>query len=328
MSQKTKKYLDIIEEFSRLKIAVIGDFMLDRYILGSCDRISPEAPVPVINVRTKESRLGGAGNVAANLNSLGCQVSVFGLASEDTSGQELIHLLKNENIDFHLLSPDNQKITPVKTRIIADKQQVTRVDEEDKKDLSPTDEKKLLTTLQSQVKNYDAIILSDYGKGLLTASLTQKIIKTFDKPIIVDPKGNNYLKYSAATLVKPNFKEFKAAVNTPEMALNSENLEKYAIQLRKNLHLEGIVVTLGARGVFIQNPAWEYKIIPTRAKTVFDVSGAGDTFTALFTMSLCVDNDWFIAGDIANHGSGIVVGDVGTSALKKNKLIANIMDTL
>lgn len=322
-----KEYLKIINQFKDLNIAVIGDYMLDKYIWGNCTRISPEAPVPIVKVKSTEYRLGGAGNVVANLASLGSSVSVFGIIGNDTNGDMLDNLLYKQNVHSQLIRSKNNRITTVKTRIIADNQQVTRIDEEKVDTISSKNINKLSRLLSQQSDNFDAVIISDYGKGVVSKELSQIIIDNFNhKLIIVDPKGVNYKKYSGSTAIKPNFYEFKQANKNPELELTAENLEKYAHIMRNNLALKGMVVTLGDKGVFIQNPKNKYKIIPTRAKDVFDVSGAGDTFTAIFTMALAICNDWFIAGDIANYGSGIAVGKVGTSNIDKEELIQYILN--
>ncbi len=324
--KQIQQYLHIIDQFKSLNIAVIGDFMLDKYVFGDCSRISPEAPVPVVKVKKREYRLGGAGNVVANLAALGCQTDAYGLIGRDNNGKELKKLLKTNQGHSELIHAHDNRITSVKTRIVADRQQVTRIDDEVKTEISKKDADKLIQKLQKKISGYDAVILSDYGKGVLTSYVIQNITAYTKKIILVDPKGSEYSKYHGATIVKPNFKEFKEAVNAPEMALATEKLEHYAEQLRKKIQLDGMVITLGDKGVFIQNPKGDYRIIPTRAKEVFDVSGAGDTFTALFTLAMALQEDWFVAGDIANHGSGIVVGKTGTTPLNREELIEHIKE--
>ena len=326
-AENIKLYIDIVKKFKKIKIAVLGDFILDKYIWGTCSRISPEAPVPILESKSTEYRLGGAGNVAANLSSLGCMVDTFGVIGNDNEGAILTNLLNKLEINSFLIESITDRKTSLKTRVIADTQQIVRIDEETNKEISIKETNVVIKQLLTNIEQYDALIISDYLKGVITPRLTKKIISSFrkrNKIVIVDPKGLNYNKYSGATAITPNFNEFKLINKQLNMKQETEILGKYAMKLKNRLNLEGVIITLGSNGVYIQNN--NNKIIPTRAKEVFDVSGAGDTFIALFTAAFAVHINWFIAGEIANHGAGIIVGKTGTSILKVHELINSLQE--
>ncbi|MBN2279865.1 MAG: D-glycero-beta-D-manno-heptose-7-phosphate kinase [Candidatus Marinimicrobia bacterium] len=322
MTSRKQQYLRSIEKFSHLKLLVIGDLMLDKYIQGSVSRLSPEAPVPVVKVLKKEDRIGGAGNVAANLAALNCNVSLAGICGEDENGRAIQEMLTQRSIKCEILFTPS-KPTTVKTRIIAQHQQVVRVDEEDTHPFSEKMQHELLKNLYQSHKNFDGIILSDYKKGLLTPDFIQNIITRFpDIPVIVDPKGHDFTKYQSATVIKPNWKEFKTAINNPDL-----KIDKIATEARKmvaQLGLKGIIITLGEQGVFVLDEAGKEKLLPTIARDVFDVSGAGDTFIAAFTAGLLATGDWIFASSLANIASGIVVGKVGTAVVNRQELLDNL----
>lgn len=322
MTHNKEEYKQIISKFSDLNILVIGDLMLDKYIQGSVTRISPEAPVPVIKVAKKENRIGGAGNVAANLASLNCNVTLAGICGDDENGKIIEQFLHKNDISNQLLLTKSRPTT-VKTRIIAQHQQVVRVDEEETHSYSPDLHDHLLSSLTNITESIDGIILSDYSKGLFTTEFIQQIIKTFGhKPIIVDPKGHDYSKYTLTTVIKPNWKEFKIASTCPELTI--EEILPEAQKMVQTLSLKGIIITLGENGVFVLDDNGHQKQLPTVARDVFDVSGAGDTFIATFTAGLLASNDWLKAASLANIASGIVVGKVGTAVVHNHEILENL----
>jgi D-beta-D-heptose 7-phosphate kinase/D-beta-D-heptose 1-phosphate adenosyltransferase len=309
----------LFNDFSSLHLLIAGDLILDHYIWGSVDRISPEAPVPVINVDKKESRLGGAGNVAANLAGLGMKVTLAGICGNDGYQDILLELCHQKQILPFLRKIDNRRTT-VKSRIIAQHQQLVRIDEENREPVPIDISNRLLKDIRQNAGGFDGVILSDYRKGLLTDELIAEILKIFpDKPVIIDPKGYDYKKYHGATAIKPNRKEFTHAVQHLEMKDNE--IEKYAQKLVEDLNLKGIVITLGKDGVFILDENRESLVIPTKAREVYDVSGAGDTFIAAFTAGLIISNDWFTAAKAANLASGVVVGKIGTATVTADEII-------
>lgn len=301
----------IFSDFHKLHILVVGDLILDHYLWGNVSRISPEAPVPVVNVTRHENRLGGAGNVAANLAALNCRVSMAGVCGADADYRRLQQLLESQKIQ-PLIQSDKSRRTTVKSRIIAQHQQLVRIDEENTTELSAEMSRQLLDKIQRQSDQFDGIILSDYAKGLLGESLIQSIRNIFpEKPVIVDPKGYRYQKYAGVTAISPNRQEFLTAVHHPE--LSDEDLDSFAQKLVDELELQGLIVTLGEDGVFILDDRQQHMLIPTDAREVYDVSGAGDTFIATFTAALIASRNWFTAAKAANLAAGIVVGKVGTA---------------
>jgi rfaE bifunctional protein kinase chain/domain len=278
------RFNEITFEFDKKKILVIGDLMLDTYLWGHSERISPEAPVPIIQVNKVEHNLGGAANVALNLSSLGCEVYLIGIIGSDPEGEILKNLLDQSNIDFTPLVEFDSRPTTVKSRIISHDQQVIRTDRELTHDLSDESNKELQGLVSSIINDVDGIILEDYNKGVLNAGSISKIInlvKDTDKPIYVDPKEKNFDLYKNVRLFKPNLSEFRSLYK------ENTSLEKDGFNLKKNINADILMITRSADGVslFVDS---DYYDIPTKARSVHDVSGAGDTVIATFTLSdLC-----------------------------------------
>ena len=314
----------ILDKFPSINILVIGDIMLDKYIQGAVNRISPEAPVPVVKVKNIEYRIGGAGNVAANLRSLNCNVTLASICGQDTYGRKIETNLNKQNINTSILF-DSNRPTSVKTRIIAQHQQVVRVDEEDNSDFSLGKQKQLLEIILNNNIKYDGVILSDYAKGLLSSDFI-KLIQTgySGLPILIDPKGYDYSKYSFASMIKPNWSEFKTAINQPSLQIS--DIDVHARKITRELGLQGLIVTLGENGVFVLDESGKSQILPTLARDVFDVSGAGDTFIATFSAGLLCSGNWQKAAKLANIASGIVVGKVGTAVVKQDEILASLND--
>jgi len=317
--ENQKALTAVFRNFKRLNILVAGDFILDQYIWGKVERISPEAPVPIVTVDRKENRLGGAGNVAANLAALGCPVTLAGICTDDPAGIDFQTLCRENNIPTIIENLPNRH-TSCKARIIAQHQQLMRIDEET---IEPVDKKVvdiLLKKIAPVAGQFDAVILSDYAKGLLSDYFIHSILKLFTgRSVMIDPKGFNYLKYRGATVIKPNFREFCAAVRHPE--LTPDNIVTPARRLVEELHLHGLLVTLGEQGVFVLDDKGNCQIVPTHAQEVFDVSGAGDTFMAVFTATLMITKDWTLAATAANQASGIAVSKVGTATVSLTEIM-------
>lgn len=333
MLHNLQKLDNIVNMFHMNNALCIGDIMLDEYISGSADRISPEAPVPVIRCTNTRQVLGGVGNLAANLNALGCQTAVFYAIGKDSDGEQINKMLSEKGIITYPFQTNN--ITTKKQRIIAQKQQICRIDHEEPLSLTRQQEDKIIHHITSLMPKYNIIFLSDYNKGLITPYVAENIIKqanTMHKNIFVDPKGTNYHKYNKATLVKPNFNEFKTAIkhNLPTETgnidtLNTESVKTMAEKLRQKLKLEKIVVTLGEQGmVGIENNKAIYR--PTTAHSVSDVSGAGDTSLAVLGASLGTGTSLENAIDLANIAAGIVVGKEGTAILSSTELKKTLND--
>ena len=302
------------------KILVIGDLMIDHYLWGSCDRISPEAPVQVINIYNESRLLGGAGNVINNLYSLEAKVDVLSVIGECETSAELKDLLAAINVSNEYLITQKDRVTSKKSRIIAAHQQVVRFDRESSNEINSKSEKAIINIFQKIVGNYDAILLSDYGKGLFTFDLTQSIItiaNNNNKKVLVDPKGLDYSKYKGAFLLTPNKKEASEATNID--IKDKKTLKKAIILLKEQCNLALSLITLSEEGVAIFDN--ELRIYPTAAREVFDVTGAGDTVLASLGFALASNNEIDEAIKFANLASGVVVGKIGSATASINEII-------
>ena len=302
------------------KILVIGDLMIDHYLWGSCERISPEAPVQVINVSSESTVLGGAGNVINNLKALGAQVDVISVIGECQVADELKALLSSIHINTQYLVIQKDRVTSKKSRIISAHQQVVRFDRESVDEIDNNSEIAITNFYKSIVSNYDVILLSDYGKGVLTFGLTQSLIAIANKSkkkLLVDPKGSDFSKYKGAYLLTPNKKEAIEATNV-DIKDNQSLIEAIKI-LKKQCNLRVSLITLSEQGVAIFDN--ELRIHPTVAIEVFDVTGAGDTILASLGFALACNKSIDEAVKFANLASGVVVGKVGSSTATINEII-------
>jgi len=301
------------------KILVIGDLMVDHYLWGSCDRISPEAPVQVVNVKKESIVLGGAGNVINNLQSLGAHVDILSVIGVCKVSKELTEMIKDIKVDTKYLITQDDRITSKKTRIIAAHQQVVRYDIESNDEIDNNSQTSLLQTFNALIKSFDLVLLSDYGKGVLTFDLTQSIIKSAkqnQKKVLVDPKGKNYSKYKGAYLLTPNKKEASDATNIP--ITDHKALSSALLALKKKCELSVSIITLSEEGVAIFDD--ELRILPTVAKEVFDVTGAGDTILASLGFAISCDIEINKAVQFANLASGVVVGKIGSATVTLNEI--------
>jgi rfaE bifunctional protein kinase chain/domain len=317
----TKRINQLKNNFKGLNIAVIGDMMLDGYFWGDVKRISPEAPVPVIEVENEFFRFGGAANVALNVLKLGGIPYSIGVVGNDNDGKIFNSLMKEAKIISDGIIIDKTRPTTAKTRVIADNQHVVRIDKENKQDVSPEIEKKLFTFLSSQIKNIDGIILQDYNKGVLTSSFIKKIIMLAnenDVLITVDPKFNNFFEYKNVTVFKPNKKEAEDILGMK--IKNDRDIVKAGQTLIERLKAENILLTLGAEGIAVFEQGKPEKRMPTKARKVADVSGAGDTVIATLTMALAAGGNILEASFLANYAAGIVCEEVGIVPIEAKKL--------
>lgn len=297
------------------RVTVVGDVMLDRYWYGSSSRISPEAPVPVVNVDRYENRAGGAANVALNLASLGIECDLVGIVGQDEAGQTLEQLLKDKNIDPRFIVSEELP-TITKLRILSRHQQLLRVDFE--KGYDKVDQGSLLSTLRKCMRDTKVVICSDYGKGALSSVQTMiKECRSKNIKVLVDPKGTDFSRYSGATLLTPNMSEFEAVVGKVK---DNDDLEKKALKLIKEFSLEALLVTRSEDGMSLIVPGKDALHIPTYAREVYDVTGAGDTVIATLAASLASGCDLPLACAIANRAGGIVVGKLGTSTVTPREL--------
>jgi D-beta-D-heptose 7-phosphate kinase / D-beta-D-heptose 1-phosphate adenosyltransferase len=301
------------------KILVIGDLIVDHYLWGSCDRISPEAPVQIVAIESESTILGGAGNVVNNLKALGAEVDLMSVIGECEVSNELFRLISDINVSTQHLITENNRISSKKSRIIAAQQQVIRYDRECIDEISHESEQKIISLFRSIVINYDVILLSDYGKGLLTFDLTQSIISIsseFNKKLLVDPKGTDYLKYKGAYLLTPNKKEASEATNIS--IKDNKSIESAIKELKKRCDLKLSLITLSDQGVAIFDT--EFRIHPTVAIEVFDVTGAGDTILASLGFAISCNKDIDEAVKFANLASGVVVAKIGSATASLDEI--------
>lgn len=315
----------LFNSLASVKIGVIGDVMLDTYIWGQVDRISPEAPVPVITLDKKEYRIGGAGNVALNCRSLGAQVTILSVIGKDENGDRLKKLLQQQGINISPLIESNARITTSKTRIISRNQQMMRLDEEITTDLSDDEEQMFLDVISAYIgsEKPDAIIFEDYNKGSLTAAVIEKTIalcKTRGIMTAVDPKRRNFFSYKGVDIFKPNLKEVKEAFNLLNAEINSDTLVEIHAALHQQLGNKISFITLSDKGVFFQQGG-EPAIIPSHFRNIADVSGAGDTVIAVAALVYTVTKDAKLMAEVANIAGGLVCEEVGTVAVSKEKLL-------
>jgi len=302
------------------KILVIGDLMIDHYLWGSCERISPEAPVQVINVDNESTVLGGSGNVINNLKALGAQVDVISVIGDCETSDELKILLNDINVNSKYLITQKDRITSKKSRIIAAQQQVVRYDRESTDEISTKSQTTILNTFKKIITNYDAVLLSDYGKGVLTADLTQSLIAIANdnnKKVLIDPKGLDYSKYKGAYLLTPNKKEASEA--TQINVHDDATLTQAITQLKTNCDLDVSLITLSEQGVAIYDDT--LRTHPTVAREVFDVTGAGDTVLASLGFALSCGLDIDNSVEFANLAAGVVVGKIGSATATLNEII-------
>ncbi|MFC4211145.1 D-glycero-beta-D-manno-heptose-7-phosphate kinase [Pedobacter lithocola] len=306
-------------------VLVIGDLMLDHYVFGSANRLSPEAPVPIININKETKIVGGAANVASNLKDLGANVSLAGIVGNDLAGEEIKNILKVNQIDTSLIINDNNRITTVKTRIIAGNHHIVRVDKEDTHSISELLENSFLDKLNANFSNADIVVLSDYNKGLLSHNLTLKIIEKCNQlniRVIVDPKGLDYSKYLGAYIIKPNRKELAEAAKKEKLT-NSNDLVEAANYIFKITQANYLVVTLSEAGIAVISNS-DSKIIPVVATEVYDVTGAGDTVIA--TLSYCLTMGFSVeeAATVANYAAAIVIKHIGSATTSIPEIVQSI----
>jgi len=322
---KMEKLKKIIPKFNDVKILVIGDLILDEFVWGEVSRISPEAPVPVVWVKSESFMPGGAANVANNIASLGAKVYIAGVAGNDERAGILKEGLREKGINTDGVITDDSRPTTLKTRVVAHHQQVVRIDREKIESISAGVLDKIIDYVKGVIDEMDAIIIEDYGKGVISAKLLKEVLsiaKKKKKIITVDPKEEHFSYYKGVTALTPNHHEAAQAAGIK--AKDKDGILKIGRVLLKKLNCEGILVTLGENGMqlFQKNGATTH--IPTVAQEVFDVSGAGDTVISVFTLSLALGVDMKDAAYVSNIAAGIVVGKVGIAVITQKELIERL----
>jgi D-glycero-beta-D-manno-heptose-7-phosphate kinase len=326
-----KRLRQILDRAPSKRILVVGDLMLDEFVWGKVGRISPEAPVPVVEVTHESYFPGGAANVARNLREFVDRVSVIGLIGKDLSGQQLRHLLADRKIDISDAVEDQKFRTIVKTRIIARHQQVVRVDREKIAAPSTKQIAKVVAAVRKRLNDVDAIIFEDYGKGFLAAELVAQVARharAAKKIVTADPNPNNLIDWSGMTAVKPNRAEAFLAAGIPNRDADLPPKEDVDLvhagkELMRKWGTQSLLITLGEHGVMFFEKGKHPHHIPTKARDVFDVSGAGDTAIAIFTLALVCNATPLEAAQIANYASAVVVGKLGTATVTREELVAS-----
>jgi rfaE bifunctional protein kinase chain/domain len=317
----------LFDQFEDTKVLVLGDVMIDAYFYGSVSRISPEAPVPIVNLTKKEQRLGGAANVALNLKSLGAVPIICSIKGNDADGQRLKELCKENGLVVDGLINDYKRETTVKTRIIGNSHQLLRIDEEDTTDIDESVEDLVYEAVNSFIDEVDVLIFQDYNKGLLTAGLIQRVIAlcTSKKvPMVVDPKFNNFYEYKGVTLFKPNKKEIQQAENITEK-LNLRDIKVLANTVRQKLNADKIMTTLSEDGVIIINET-ETIHLPAHARKIVDVSGAGDSVLSVAALCVAAGIGDEITAALSNLAGGIVCEQIGVVPIDKDLLLGEAME--
>lgn len=305
-------------------ILVVGDLMLDEYLYGRVNRLSPEAPVQVVDVEKEEKTLGGAGNVVKNLRALETKVSILSVVGNGNHGHLIRKKLEENRVDTEFLIEEPDRLSSKKTRVLAESynQQILRIDRETRGNLHESTQESLVNYYEEILPTLDGVILSDYGKGLLTPSLTRSILRKardWEIPSVVDPKGDDYGRYSEASIITPNTSESEEVTGIP--IEDEASLQKAGSKLLKQYPINAILITRGADGMALfQTPGLSFEEFEAQAREVYDVTGAGDTVVSMVALGLAVTNDYSLAAELANISAGIVVGKVGTATVEIDEL--------
>ncbi|KAF0220693.1 MAG: D-beta-D-heptose 7-phosphate kinase / D-beta-D-heptose 1-phosphate [Geobacteraceae bacterium] len=319
---------DIESLFTRareINALVVGDLMLDEYLWGKAERISPEAPVQVVDVTREDLRLGGAGNVAHNLVALGCRVAICSVIGADENGTILSHAFTGRGVDVAGVFEDPLRMTSRKTRVVAANQQIVRIDRETREPLRAEVEEKVVAFVRERAQDFQVILVSDYLKGVLTPRVLNTVAEAGKRhgiPVVVDPKGSDYGKYRGATILTPNRKETEIAARIP--ITGEEGLHRAAEVLLREVDLTALLITRSEEGMSLFEANGRFIHIPTVAREVYDVTGAGDTVLAVMGLSLACGQGFDEAARLANVAAGIAVGKIGTSAVSPAEIIDEI----
>ena len=322
----------LFTSFTTTKIGVVGDIMLDTYWWGVVDRISPEAPVPIVALQRKETRVGGAANVALNLRALGAPTTLFSVIGKDAEGTELASLLNKEGINTSYIHESETRVTTNKVRIMGRNQQMMRLDHEHTNDITAEQEAALLAGFYKYVETEkpSLIILEDYNKGVLTPNIITSVIDYCNAkgiPTAVDPKQKNFLAYKNCTLFKPNLKEVKEGLKITIGDITVQNMNKVHTALNESLQNAISFITLSEHGVYFSDGEAQ-KLIPTHIRNISDVSGAGDTVIAVASLVYASSKNMLLAAEISNIAGGMVCELVGTAPINKNDLAAEVVKLL
>ena len=313
---------DLLAKFGKQRILVLGDIMLDHYIWGKVERISAEAPVPVLEVQKEEFRLGGAANAALNVKSLGGEAILLGVTGKDSAAQELKQLMERKGLATDGLIADPDRNTTLKTRIVATNQQIVRIDRETQTDLGNEARTALLDSLHRLLSGCQALIIEDYNKGVMTSEVISGALELADSlriPVAVDPKHRNFRQYRGVDIFKPNFRELQAILDREFE--NEDEFLAAASQLRGEMQIKNLIVTRGSLGMYVFDGGKQARHLPTAAREVFDVSGAGDTVISALTLAYVSGADIHLAARVGNHAAGVACGIMGTASVNPDELL-------
>jgi rfaE bifunctional protein kinase chain/domain len=328
----TQKYTQLFEQFSSLKVLIIGDVMIDAYLWGNVDRISPEAPVPIVHVNRRANRLGGAANVALNIKALGAEPIMCSVIGNDNQGNAFLDLLTDANISDAGIVKSKNRITTTKFRVIGNNAQMLRVDEEMDDELINEDQDLFIKRIKNIIENnkIDVVIFQDYDKGVISKSVFEKTQKLISGkiPIAVDPKRRNFFHYKGVDLFKPNLKELQEATNSQFNKNDIKSLQIEVERLQKQLNVKQLITTLSEQGVFISensNGKFIFDLIPAHIRSIADVSGAGDTVISVASLCLALNTDKKVLAELSNLAGGLVCEELGVIPVNKEKLLKEII---
>lgn len=315
----------LVAGFRGRRVAVLGDCMLDRYLWGRVDRISPEAPVPVVEIERESESLGGAGNVAANLAALGAEPRLIGVIGEDEPGGRLVAALEERGVSPRWLVRDASRPTTLKTRIIAHSQQVVRADRESRADVAGAPLDRLLAVIEAELPGCQALVVSDYGKGVIQARVLDAalgVARARGIAVCVDPKESHIDAYRGVSILTPN--QHEAGYVQGRRIVDQESLLEVGWGLRERLDADAVLVTRGPEGMSLFERGGRYTHLPTVARDVYDVTGAGDTVVSVVAVALAAGADFPSACYLSNHAAGVVVGELGTASCSPEALLASL----
>ena len=312
----------ILQAFENARIGVVGDLMVDRFIYGKASRISPEAPVPVVRISRRTTQPGGAANVGNNVLSLGGQLQLFGVLGNDEAGLEIRSMLASQGAELSGVVSEANRPSTLKTRVVAQNQQVVRFDEEVAADISDVTRQALLTAVAAALPQLDVLLLSDYSKGVLTADLVSELIARsaqHNVRVVVDPKPGNIARYRGADLVKPNLGEALALFGQ-DVDGQEQDMAAVCRQVRELAGTSQVIITAGQEGMHVLDAAGEYRHLPGLPREVYDVAGAGDSTLAAISLALAAGADLFMAARIGNLAGSIAVGHLGVTAVRRTEM--------
>lgn len=325
---------EVFDGFNSAKALVIGDVMIDSYLWGKVERISPEAPVPIVSVSKRENRLGGAANVALNIQALGAIPVLCSVIGDDLRGEQFFELLQQRQMPVGGLVKSKSRMTTVKFRVIGNNHQLLRVDEEQENEINAEEQQELYRKIEAFIKNdaIKVIIFEDYDKGVITEALINKVVKLakqYQIPVTVDPKKKNFLYYKEVSLFKPNLKELREGLKVDISAHDKSTLEMALAKLHERLMVKYVLLTMSEHGVVLSNKDFElnkldFYYIPAHLRNIADVSGAGDTVISVASLCLAQNLDIYRVAAIANLSGGIVCEEVGAVAIDKEKLLQEV----